>query len=295
MKSGRWMVAVVTGGLIASAGGCKSLDEYRQLQMAHTKLAGEKAHLEQELYDARNLNDNIRTKLAANEDKLRSQELLASNLQAENDRLEKAVASAQTTVEELAKRDLVQDPIVIEARLPAELDSALKDFASQYPSRVVYDPKRGIVKWASDLVFALGSDVVKESATESLQAFAEIMESPAATGFDALVVGHTDTLQPGKVTRQKHPSNWHLSAHRAISVSKALQEYGIGPTRIGVMGFGEYRPIASNASSDGRTQNRRVDIYVVPAGSIGGVVAPQPATASEKLLSPAVPEDDGIK
>ena len=114
---------------------------------------------------------------------------------------------------------------------------------------------------------ASGGEEVRPSLLEG--AFAEIMESPAAGGFDALVVGHTDTLQPGKTTRQRHPSNWHLSAHRAISVSKALQKYGIGPTRIGVMGFGEYKPIQPNDNEEGRAQNRRVEIHLVPQGSIG--------------------------
>ena len=295
MYLGRWIVTAVMGTLTAISSGCASLDEHRQLQMSHRKLVAEKAHLEQELYDARNLNDNLRTRLAATEDKVSSQKMLASNLQSENDRLESAITSAQTTVEELAKRDLLQDPIVIEARLPAELDSALKDFAGQYPSSVLYDAKRGIVKWTSDLLFALGSDVVKDSANESLKAFAEILESPAASGFEVLVVGHTDTVPVSAATQKRHPTNWHLSAHRAISVSKALQKNGIGPTRVGVLGFGEYRPIASNATSSGRAQNRRVEVYVIPAGSVGGVVASQPPAASNRLLSPPIKEDDGIK
>lgn len=298
MKNGQRMVIALAAGWLAACGGCVSLDEHRQLQMSHRTLEAEKAQLETELYDARNNNDNLRTKLASAEDQLTTKEALAANLQAENDRLAKAVATANTLLEEIAKKNMPHDPILIETKLPAALDSALKDFAAQYPSAVYYDPKRGIVKWTSDLLFALGSDVVKESAKDPLEGFAEIMNSPAAQGFEALIVGHTDNMRISREeTRRMHPTNWHLSVHRAISVSDVLQKDGVGATRIGVMGFGEYRPIESNESETGRSQNRRVEIYIVPAGTIGGVVAPQMAAATKELIpSPTAPaSDDGVK
>ena len=285
-------------GWIVLASGCKSLDEYRQLEMASRSLEAEKAHLEQELYDARNNNDNLRSSMAASEDKLQSKEMLIANLEAENNRLDTAVASAQSLLEKIAKQNVPHDPIVIETKLPAELDSALRDFANQHSDSVVYDAKRGIVKWTSDLLFALGSDVVKESAINSLQGFAKIVNSSAAAGFDVLIVGHTDDRPIKRAeTKQRHPTNWHLSVHRAISVSNALQRQGVASTRIGVLGFGEYRPIASNATEEGRRQNRRVEIYLVPEGSIGGVIVPQAATTAtqERVTPTAMPDDDGVK
>jgi chemotaxis protein MotB len=290
------MVVAVMGGMLTFAGGCVSLDKYKQAEFANKKLAGEKAGAEQELYDARNNAETLRNSLAAAEDKLRSKDQLAAQLQAENDRLSAAVASAQKLLEEMAKSDMPQTPIVIEGhRLPAELDTALKSFADAYPESVVYDARRGIVKWTADLLFALGSDVVKDSARESLKAFAGIMQSAAAANFDVLIVGHTDNLQPGAETRKRFATNWELSAHRAISVSNVLQGQGVGPTRIGVMGFGEYRPIDTNSTEDGRSRNRRVEIYVVPAGSIGGVVAQQQQPAAASPIAQPMSQDDGIK
>ena len=118
-----------------------------------------------------------------------------------------------------------------------------------------------------DLLFASGSDVVRDSSKEALRAFCEVIKSPAAADFEAIVVGHTDT-QPIKKSAEKHPTNWHLSAHRAISVSTVLRQNGYGPERLGVMGYGEYRPVADNASAEGAAKNRRVEIYLIPAGSI---------------------------
>ena len=299
MKSGQWMVAIVACGFLVLTTGCVGLEEHRQLRMAHKTLEAEKGHLETELFDARNLNDNFRSKLAAAEDKAKANEKLVANLQAENDRLEEAFAAARRLLEKIADQNVPQDPIVIETELPAELDSALKDFAAQYPESVVYDAKTGIVKFTSDLVFALGSDVVRESAIASLKDLARIMNSSAAAGFDLTIVGHTDDRPISRAeTRKKHPTNWHLSVHRAISVADVFQKHAVSATRIGVMGFGEYRPLVSNATEEGRSQNRRVEVYVVPAGSIGGVAAPPlPKTedASKQVNKPAMDIDDNVK
>jgi len=163
----------------------------------------------------------------------------------------------------------------------------------------MYDAKRGVVKWKSDLLFALGSDVVKENAKQSLNGFAQIMNSPAAANFEVLVVGHTDNTRIGKPsTLEQHPTNWHLSTHRAIAVGRVLQNDGLTPDKIGVMGFGEYRPVASNATEAGRSQNRRVEVYVVPEGSIaGGMVPPANTVAAQSKpdATSTAMSDDTIK
>lgn len=303
MRPGRGIVMLLLAGAIGQIAGCVSLDSYRKLQMDNNKLVGEKGHLEQELFDARNNNQGLLTRITSCEDQLSSKEALIANLQGENDRLGGAVTRADELLQNMAKRNMPNDPIVIERVLPAELDTAIKQFAEQYPNDVFYDPQRGVVKWKSDLLFALGSDVVKQDATKSLDGFAQIMKSSAAAGFEVLVVGHTDNTRIGKPqTMEQHPTNWHLSTHRAIAVGRVLQNDGVMPEKIGVMGFGEYRPIASNASETGKSQNRRVEIYVVPQGSIGGAaVPPSSSVAAQRAPAPA-PEvnstamsDDGIK
>ena len=143
MKSGQWMVAIVACGFLVLTTGCVGLEEYPPNYRWPIKpLKSEKGHLETELFDARNLNDNFRSKLAAAEDKAQANEKLVTNLQAENDRLEEAFAAARRLLEKIADQNVPQDPIVIETELPAELDSALKDFAAQYPESVVYDPPK---------------------------------------------------------------------------------------------------------------------------------------------------------
>ena len=185
--------------------------------------------------------------------------------------MQKAFDEAQRQVGMLAGRNPAK-PIVIERALPAALDSALKEFAAKYPGVVDYDAKTGMVKWKSDLLFALGSDIVRDDVKEALGQFAEIVKSADATGFDVVIVGHTDTTPIRKAsTRQEHKTNWHLSAHRSISVMDVLAAAGVSQGRLGVMGYSEFRPIANNSSKDGKAQNRRVEMYLVRANKLATV------------------------
>ncbi len=157
--------------------------------------------------------------------------------------------------------------------LPPVLNTALSDWARQAgPDVVEYDEKTGIVRFKSDLLFEKGSDTVAMDVQPRLESLAQILNSPAAQEFDVLIVGHTDTA-PVEVpeTLAKHPTNWHLSAHRAISVERILAAAGMTEIRLSVMGMGQFRPIAPNSNipgQKGNPLNRRVEIYIIPAGSI---------------------------
>ncbi|MCB1740344.1 MAG: OmpA family protein [Gammaproteobacteria bacterium] len=75
------------------------------------------------------------------------------------------------------------------------------------------------------------------------------------------VAGHTDNVPIGPVLQRTYPSNWELSAARAASVLRYLQErHGLPPTRLELAGFSMYRPVADNQSEEGRQRNRRVEI-----------------------------------
>jgi chemotaxis protein MotB len=153
------------------------------------------------------------------------------------------------------------------ASLPVELTTLLEDFAKG-KEMVEYDPNRGVVKFKSDLLFEPGSDAVASAAEEVIKALCQILNSEQGKNFDVIIAGHTDDIRIGKPdTRTKHPTNWHLSAHRAISVLDIMSNNGISSERMSIRGFGEFRPIAPNApSKKGNPQNRRVEIYIVPQG-----------------------------
>ncbi|MCT4545393.1 MAG: flagellar motor protein MotB [Vallitalea sp.] len=75
------------------------------------------------------------------------------------------------------------------------------------------------------------------------------------------IEGHTDNRPINTV---RFPSNWELSQARAIAVGyRLINEHGIDPSKIAATGYGEYRPLAENTTSEGRAKNRRVEIKIV--------------------------------
>lgn len=261
------------------AGGCVSMNDHRVMKAALRTTQAEKEALTRDLFDSNSANENLRTRLDSIQRELQTKGDLVSNLTRENDLLDDWRKTARSELETMAKNQNLADITIAGQRLPEKLHNALQQFASEHPTSVVYDASRATVKWKSDLLFALGSDTVKETSQESLRRFTDILKSTAANSFEAIVVGHTDNRPISKsATRAKHPTNWHLSAHRAISVGTILKNNGLAPERIGVMGFGAYRPIADNSTTAGASQNRRVEIYILPTGTIAQVAIVSPAT-----------------
>jgi len=153
------------------------------------------------------------------------------------------------------------------ASLPVELSTMLEDFANKQ-EMVTYDANRGIVKFKSDLLFEKGRDTVASEAVRAVKSLCAILNSEQGKKFDVTIAGHTDDIPILKPdTRQKHPTNWHLSAHRAISVLDVMAGNNIDSKRMSIRGFGEYRPVEPNKEGKkGNPQNRRVEIYIVPEG-----------------------------
>ena len=152
--------------------------------------------------------------------------------------------------------------------LPPEMNILLKEFA-ETSDMVDFDAATGMLKFKSDLLFDSGSDNVKAGAEESIKALAGIMNTDEGGAFDVVIVGHTDDVPIKKAdTLRNHPTNWHLSVHRAISVERMLDTSGIAPTRMAVKGYGEYRPVEPNkANKKGNAVNRRVEIYIIPGSA----------------------------
>lgn len=162
----------------------------------------------------------------------------------------------------------MQDRLMGISPLPVELSTALEDLARDN-EMIEYDSSRGIVKFKSDLLFEKGSDAVTTKAAEAVRALCGILNSEQAKQFHIIVAGHTDDMPIQRPqTRAAHPTNRHLSSHRAISVARQMEDNGVEAGRLSTRGFGEYRPVEANAPNKrGNPQNRRVEIYIVPEGA----------------------------
>jgi chemotaxis protein MotB len=73
------------------------------------------------------------------------------------------------------------------------------------------------------------------------------------------IEGHTDSIP---IANERFPSNWELSATRAVAVARYFQSRGVIPQRMEAVGYGEFQPLATNATPEGRSKNRRVEIFM---------------------------------
>ncbi len=178
--------------------------------------------------------------------------------------LEQTLKDKDNLIEQMKQRLLTGG-----AALPPELSNLLEEFAKSNGGMVTYDSEKGIVKFSSDLLFNKGSDEVTSSAANAVKSLCAILNTPEAKDFDIIIAGHTDDIPIQKPETQKlHPTNWHLSVHRAIAVEKIMESSNVDQHRMSVRGFGEYRPAQPNAPNKGGNEaNRRVEIYIVPKGA----------------------------
>ncbi|MFH0918574.1 MAG: OmpA family protein [Candidatus Omnitrophota bacterium] len=118
-----------------------------------------------------------------------------------------------------------------------------------------------VITVVGDLLFDSGKAKIRPEAFGLLTKVSAVLKDNMAR-FDVGIEGHTDNV-PIKQSGWK--SNWELSTARALSVLHYLaNEQGISPERLSAIGYGEYRPVASNETKDGRKQNRRVEIVILP-------------------------------
>ncbi len=147
--------------------------------------------------------------------------------------------------------------------IPPGISGRLADLARRYPS-LQYDPQTGVSKLDTDVLFDSGKTELKPDSQQMLGEFADIFASPEARALKIMVVGHTDSQGiKGREVRERYPSNWHLSAGRALTVADYLRNTGIPEDRMGVAGFGQFQPISPNDTADARQRNRRVEIFLL--------------------------------
>jgi chemotaxis protein MotB len=113
-----------------------------------------------------------------------------------------------------------------------------------------------VLRLADNVVFASGTDEIQPAARTVLAHMADDLKGRKV---DIRVEGHTDD-KPIKTFRFR--SNWDLSTSRATAVVADFANAGIDPIRLSAAGYGEFHPIATNTTPDGRAQNRRVDVVV---------------------------------
>lgn len=109
------------------------------------------------------------------------------------------------------------------------------------------------ITFDSGILFDVNKATLKPKSQENLTNLAQILNKYPDTNI--LLEGHTDSTGSAQY-------NLELSRKRAQSVADFLAAQNVGPNRFSIMGYGKDQPIASNATAEGRTQNRRVEVAI---------------------------------
>ncbi len=130
----------------------------------------------------------------------------------------------------------------------------LKEVDVQVLKGVVY------ISLADNMLYKSGSYEINDRAAQTLSKIAKIIKD--YKDYDVLIEGNTDNVP---ITRENIRNNWDLSCLRASSVVQCLQtQYGVDPKRLTAGGRGEYNPLVSNDSAEGKLRNRRTQIIITP-------------------------------
>ncbi|MEM1331078.1 MAG: OmpA family protein [Planctomycetota bacterium] len=279
----KWAGAALVALLAGAGVGCVSQEQYDNVTETNRTLEDRNQQLVAELEESKGLNAQYE------QDRARSERALA-DLRSNN-----AELIRQRNDSDQALRDFEQRlGEVAFGPLDPETDRALAALDREAGDLIEYDAEQGRLRFASDLTFGSGSDQLSQTAKDGLGRLAEVLKSSDGLQYEIVVVGHTDSVpisNPG--TRQRHPTNVHLSAHRAISVRSQLVQMGVPATRIGIMGWGEHRPAVQNNARGGTAQNRRVEVYLTRP--TGNTPAPAPAETSPQSGASTRAPGEGVE
>ncbi len=118
------------------------------------------------------------------------------------------------------------------------------------------------VNMVDAILFDTGKAEVKQGGLEVLKKVISILKGETEKAIR--IEGHTDDVPISGTLAKRFPTNWELSAARAINVTRFLQEQGIDPDVLSAVAYGEYKPISDNETPEGRAMNRRIEIILIP-------------------------------
>lgn len=235
-------------------GGCQSSREADDLYATNRALEERNLMMQQELQAKENTIGLLRTRVS-------EADATVSQVRDRNSALQSDLRRLEERFRTLSGR---LDAVSVGAVDPAT-ERALEQLAAQNPQLFTFDARRGMLRFNSDVTFAPGSDDVSSQAESALQQIAGVL-ARATEAYDLRIVGHTDSVKPSRpATLREHPTNMHLSVHRAIAVRNELASAGIPAPRMEVAGWGEFRPAVPNNPRGGTAANRRVELFIVPS------------------------------
>ena len=233
------------------------LDDYNTSQVALAESKANAKSLESMLDQAKKENQELRNDYRALQGAL--DQSLASN-QSGNVNISKLadqINASNQYIKRLVEAKSKSDSLllVLSNNLTRSLDTEeLKDVDVKVIKGVVY------ISLADNMLFRSGSYEISPDAMDILSKIAKIIKD--YKNYDVLVEGNTDNVP---ISRPNIRNNWDLSALRASSVVQVLQnKFDVDPSRLTAGGRGEFNPISTNDTPQGRQLNRRTQIIITP-------------------------------
>jgi len=224
MKAAIISLSVILG-LALSGAGFLYLNEYQPLQTSHNQLQSKNIELTHEIQTLeKELNQTVTA--------------LNQTQKEKEDEIARVKSTKDSLISEM-KTEIADNQIQI-----TQLADKLK------------------VSIVDKILFASGEATISPEGLEILKRIGQILEK--AEGKIIRVEGHTDNV-PIKHKIDQFPTNWELSTARATNVVRFLQDHvEFDPARLEAVGLGEYHPVAGNDTKEGRAQNRRIEIALLP-------------------------------
>jgi chemotaxis protein MotB len=173
------------------------------------------------------------------------------------DLLEKRVTELQDEIQRLQQE---KDSELERAK--KDLTATLSKELGAYQAKLEMTERGLVITFLAEIFFDSGKADMRSEGKPILEKVAKVLNKDVA-GSDVAIEGHTDS---DPIKRSGWKSNWELSSSRALAVLHYFVDEGhIKPPRLSADAYGEFRPVASNDTREGKQKNRRVEIVILPS------------------------------
>lgn len=253
-------------------------ERHRQLEGENRGLQAEVAALSSDLESIRGQRDHMTSSLAfvtGERDRLAADNReLEGVLRAKTDSLSQTIVEFRAKVADLeGENDRLRREIAALQKAQEEKVETVSRTYEGLVAKMEQEIRRGQItiselegKLTLNLVDAIlfdtGKAEVKPAGLAVLRKVVSILKDEREKAIR--IEGHTDNVPIAATLAKIYPTNWELSAARAVNVARYLQEEGIDPEILSASAHGEHKPVADNSTPEGRARNRRIEIILAP-------------------------------
>ena len=208
-----------------------------------TEMGSELERLNRQLADSESSNQSLRGKL----DELRAE-------------LRRQQEAHQQELRQVEQKKTQESNELLDAQ--RELTESLKKELGDAKAKLEMTKRGLVLTFLDEILFDSGKAVIKEEGLQTLDKVGKVLKETVPDSSVA-IEGHTDN-EP--IKHSGWLSNWELSSGRALAVlHHFIERQGVPPERLQAVAVGEFHPVASNDTTEGRRQNRRVEIVILPS------------------------------